>query len=304
MGTIVNVTVVDQNERDASLKIEAVFQEMHRIEKLMGRDSPSSDIAKINNAAEKKAVTVGKETFRLIQDSLPISQWTEGKFDITVGPLTSLWDMKNNVKRMLIPSQEEIGDANLLTGLEALELNEANHSVLFKRNGMALDLGGIAKGYAVDRGVEILQQAGVTGGIVDAGGDLRLFGVKPDGGTWRTGIQHPRKLNGIIAILELTEKAVTTSGDYERYFIKDGKRYHHILDPATGYPTETCQSVTIVTHKAEQADAVATGIFVLGPKRGMGLINLKEEFDAIIVTERGEVLVSEGLKGKVDVLGE
>ncbi len=302
MGTIINVTVVDLEEQSASLKIEKAMDQMRRIEKLMGRSQPSSDIVKINEAAGIRPVHISQETLRVIRNALKITPLTEGKFDITIGSLTNLWDFEKNLKKMFIPSLKDILRAKSLMGLEDLSINKEEGSVFLKRKMMVLDLGGIAKGYAVDRAVEILKREGIRGGIVDAGGDLRVFGLKPDGTLWRTGIQHPRKSNKIIAILELTDKVVVTSGDYERYFLKDGVRYHHILNPETGLPARGCQSVTIVTEDTGYADAMATGVFVLGPEKGMGLINDRKDMEGIIITMSGELLVSEGLRGKVEIL--
>lgn len=302
MGTVVNVTVVDHDEIEASLKMEEVFNEMRRIEKLMAMHAEGSDVYKVNAAAGEKAVGISPETLTVIREAQHVAPLTSGKFDITIGALTALWDLENNGKKMFIPPPEEVRAAKEGMGLDEVAVDEAAGSVFLKRKGMALDLGGIAKGYAVDRAVELLRQAGISGGIVDAGGDLRLFGRKPDGTIWRTGIQHPRDPNGILAVLELTDIAIITSGDYERYFVKDGIRYHHILDPATGYPAGDCQSVTIITHDTAYADALGTGVFILGPEKGMELINSREELEGIIVTSGGEVLVSKGLKGKVEIL--
>lgn len=301
MGTIVSITVVDSNEKDAAVKIEEAFDELRRIEDLMSKSKPMSDVGRINSAAGEGPVKITPETLQVIQVSLPVTSLTAGKFDITIGSLTSLWDFENNGKREFVPSAEEIQDARSLVGIKNLEIHERSGSVFLKGKGMAIDLGGIAKGYGVDQAVEVLKRKGIKSGIVDAGGDLRLFGHKPDGSVWRTGIQHPRKENEILAVLEITDKAIITSGDYERYFIKDDVRYHHILDPETGYPAGDCQSVTIVTDQTDYADALGTGIFILGPEKGMELINSRKDLEGIIVTKSGEILVSEGLKGKVEI---
>ncbi|MBI5185193.1 MAG: FAD:protein FMN transferase [Nitrospinae bacterium] len=303
MGTIVNITIVDSNEKDAAVKIEEAFDEIRRIEGLMMRMKPTSDATKINASAGEGPVKVNPETLQVIMDSLPATSLTSGKFDITIGPLTSLWDFENNGKREFVPSADEIQAARSLVGIKDLEIDSVSSSVFLKRKGMTLDLGGIAQGYAADQAVKLLKSKGIKSGIVDISGDILLFGHKPDGSVWRTGIQHPRKEKEILAVLELTDKAVVTAGDYEHYFIKDGVRYHHIIDPDTGYPAGECQSVTIVTDKTVYADSVDDGIFILGPEKGMELINSRNDMDGFIVAKDGKILVSERLKGKVEILG-
>lgn len=302
MGSIVTITIVDSDEAEALRKIDAALQEISRIEKLMGRTNPASDIYQINQSAGEKPVVVHPETLEILRDAVSITRLTGGGFDITIGALISLWDIDNKAKSLFVPSSEEINKAKSLAGVDHLAINEKNNSILLEKKGIAVDLGGIAQGYGADRATDLLQKAGITGGIVDISGDLRIFGLKPDGSVWRTGIQHPRNPDAILAILQLTDTAVVTSGDYERFFIKDGERYHHILDPSTGFPARDCQSVTIVTDKAVYADALAKSVFVFGPEKGMKLLHDLKEYEGVIVASSGETLVSDGLKGKVELL--
>jgi thiamine biosynthesis lipoprotein len=160
--------------------------------------------------------------------------------------------------------------------------------------GMVIDLGGIAKGYAIDRGIEVLRERGVTMALMNAGGDLRCLGTKADGTPWRIGVQNPREKTSIVGVIKVSDGAVATSGDYERYFLQDGVRYHHLLDPATGMPARACQSVTIVAQTAEMADVMATAVFVMGPERGLAFIRDHPDIEGMIIRADGEMLFSEG----------
>jgi len=177
-------------------------------------------------------------------------------------------------------------------------VDEEVSTVELKKKGMRIDLGGIAKGYAVDRAFELLTSRGYRNMIVNAGGDIRVSGRKTSG-PWVIGLQDPRDRSRIMATIEASEISVATSGDYERYFVKEGKRYHHLLNPFTGFPARQCRSVTILTEDALSADGLATAVFVMGPERGLRLIEAMEEVEGLIVSADGKIIQSEGLKGKV-----
>jgi thiamine biosynthesis lipoprotein len=178
-----------------------------------------------------------------------------------------------------------------------------NGKIKFAKRGMGIDLGGIAKGYAVDAAIRVLKEKNVESAMVNAGGDIYVLGRK-HGKPWRIGIRHPRRGGEILGIVEVEDKAIVTSGDYERYFFSEGKRYHHILNPKTGYPANECQSVTIVAKKATIADGLATGVFVLGPREGMDLVESLEEVEGVIVNKEGEMSVSSGLVSKIEYVNE
>jgi len=285
MGTLIEVTVVCRDQVQANKAIETAFQEMGRVEHLLSIYQNESPISMINNLAGDQTVMVDSEVFQILKEAIGYGKLTSGAFDLGIGPLTSLWDFGQGH----IPSKDEIAAKLLLVDYRDVILNEGGE-VRFGAAGMAIDLGGIAKGYAVDRAIEVLEANGVSRAMVNAGGDMRVIGR-----IWRIGIQHPREANSVLGILRLKDEAVATSGDYQRYFIKDGVRYHHIIDPRTGWPATDCMSVTIVAKEAAMADALATGCFVLGPKLGMELIRSLPGVEGIIVSSEGKVLASSEL---------
>ena len=176
-------------------------------------------------------------------------------------------------------------------------LDERNQTVEFKKKSMALDLGAIAKGYALDRAIKVLQGRGVKEALINVGGDVRVMGER----VWKIGLQHPRKEKEVLAVIRLKDQAIATSGDYQRYFIEEGKRYHHIINPKTGYPAQKCMGVTIFAPQATQADILATGIFILGPETGMKLIEFLEGVEGIIIDSQGKILLSSNLKGRLQI---
>jgi thiamine biosynthesis lipoprotein len=296
MGTEVDITVVSADEKKAYTAIEAAFAEIRRIEELMSTYIPESQISKINSAAGKKAVKVDEELIRLIKRAIEYAEMTEGGFNIAVGPLIKLWKVAEGGN---IPGSEEIKRAKEIINYKDIVVEEKKSAVYLRKKGMAIDLGGIAKGYASDRAEIVLKKNGIISGIVAVAGDINAFGKKADGNKWRIGIQHPRKKDAFLGIFELEDEAVSTSGDYERFFIKDGKRYHHIIDTKTGVPAGKCQSVTIVAKEATATDALSTGIFVMGPEKGMELIERLSDVEGIIIDAKGNIAVSSGLKNRI-----
>lgn len=296
MGTEMEITVVSADEKKAYTAIEAAFAEIRRIEELMSTYIPESQLSKINSAAGKKAVKVDEELIRLIKRATEYSEMTEGGFNIAVGPLIKLWKVTEGGN---IPSNDEIRKAKELINYKDIAVDEKKSTVYLRKKGMRIDLGGIAKGYASDRAEIVLKNNGIVSGIVAVAGDINAFGKKVDGNMWRIGIQHPRKKDAFLGIIELEDEAVSTSGDYERFFIKDGKRYHHIIDPKTGEPAGKCQSVAIVAKEATATDALSTGIFVMGPEKGMELIERLPDVEGIIIDAKGNIAVSSGLKNRI-----
>lgn len=240
----------------------------------------------------------------LLKKSIEVSEATGGAFDATVGAIKSAWNFEADHPR--VPDASQI--RSLLPRVNFRKILFTKDSVFLSDSGMRIDMGGIAKGLVIDRGVGVLRETGVRAGLVEAGGDLRIFGRHPYREKWKIGIRHPRSHEGeLIGVLETDASSIATSGDYERYFIQDGKRYHHILNPKTGYPAEGCISVTIVAESALLADAYATAVFVLGPKDGMALIERLDALEGIIVFKKEnvlETLVSAGLRDSVQFTEE
>jgi thiamine biosynthesis lipoprotein len=230
-----------------------------------------------------------------------ISEWTGGKFDVTFGALSGLWKFDHD-RDNTVPDMHAVRSRLPLIDYRAIQINDAAGTVFLPRKGMSIHLGGIGKGYAVDRAVDTLRLRGFRAFMVQSGGDIYVSGLK-EGRPWRLGIQDPRgPASRSFAELDLSDGTFSTSGDYERAFIKDGRRYHHILDPATGEPARGTRSVTIVTRRAVLADGLSTGVFILGPDAGMALIERLPDVEGVIVSDRNEVLISSGLRDKVKIV--
>ncbi|MBF0327540.1 MAG: FAD:protein FMN transferase [Nitrospirae bacterium] len=300
LHTVVAITVVSDSSDKAKSAIDKAYHELDRLAKLLNFYSEHSEVSEINKNAGNKPVKVSVETFEIIEKALYASENTEGAFDITVGPVVKLWDFKNKV----IPDADQIKEKSKIIGYKNILIDKKDSTVFLEKKGMQIDLGGIIKGYAADKAVEVLKSNGIKAGIVAAAGDIRTFGKRHDEGSWNVGIKNPRQkgsVDEIVAVVKLSGQAISTSGDYERFFEKNGIRYHHILDPKTGNPAYGCQSVTIVAKEAAITDAFATGIFVLGPKKGMGVLN-KLGIDGIIIDKEGKVYITDGLKGSIELM--
>jgi FAD:protein FMN transferase len=295
MGTVIEITLIADDEEAANKASLQAFQEIKRIETLMSPWLDSSDVTRINRSAGKERVKVSPETFEVIQKAQEISELSEGGFDITIGPLTELW--REARKKTIPPSIEEVKEKLGLVNFKNIGIDPEG-KVFLKKKDMAIDLGGIAKGYAVDRAFELLKSLGYKNLIVNAGGDLRVGGLK-NNQPWSIGIQNPRESQKILARISVSDMAVATSGDYERFFIHEGKRYHHIFNPRDGFPTEGCQSVTIVTKDCITADGLATAVFVLGSEKGYSLCQKLEGVDCLIVDKEGKIIFSPGLKDRI-----
>ena len=295
MGTLIEITLIGEDEEPAKKAVLQAFQEIRRIEQLMSPWINSSDVVRINSSAGKEWVKVSPETIEVIKKAQEISELSGGGFDITVGPLTQLWRIAR--ERGIPPSAEEIKQKLDLVNFKNVMIDQEG-KVLLKKRGMAIDLGGIAKGYAVDRAFELLKSLGYRNLIVNAGGDLRVGGLKSDQ-PWSIGIQDPRSPEKIMAKVSMSNTAIATSGDYEKYFMYQGKRYHHIFNPRDGLSAEGCQSVTILCKEEMTADALATAVFVLGPEKGYSLCQKLEGVDCLIVDKDGKIILSPGLKDRI-----
>jgi len=296
MGTVVEITLVGSDDARLNAAAEAAFDEIKRLEGLMSHYKDDSDVAKVNRTAGKEAVTISKETMDVIDASLKVSQITNGTFDITMGVLGKVWHFTKDDKGELTPpSAEEVKKLLPLIDYRQIMIDKQNNTVKLAKQGMQINLGGIAKGYIIGKAAEVLKKNGIKKGIVHAGGDMVVFNEK-DSPPWLIGIQTPRNKDKIIGTLKVSHAAIATSGDYERFFIKDGTRYHHIMDPSTGFPANKCRGVTIVAKDSTLADALSTAVFVMGPDDGMKLIETLPDVDGLIIDTDGKIAVSSGLK--------
>ena len=306
MGTHVAFAAYTTPSVDAAkvrASFDAALAEIRRIEALMTTWRPDSEVSRINAAAGKNPVTVGDETFAVIKESVHTSEISEGTFDITFQTLHGLWKFDEDLDPHP-PTDKEIKKRLAFLGWRNIKLDEANKSVMLTKPETQISLGGIAKGYAVDKAAKVLESAGIVSFFVQAGGDLFARGKKPDGTDWQAGIRDPRGKEGqYFAKLPLSDHAFSTAGDYERSYIVDGKRYHHIIDPRTGHPATACRSVTIWAPNAFIADAIDDAVFILGPEKGMKLVESIDGVGAVVVDARNNVWVSKRLQGKLEVVG-
>ncbi|MET1253656.1 FAD:protein FMN transferase [Aliikangiella maris] len=290
MGTQAKVEFEWHDEKQAEQLIQQVIAEMHRIDQLMSPYKPASELSLINRQAAVKATVISPELFRLIEKSLYFSQLTRGAFDISFSSVGYLYDFREHKK----PTIKQIEQLKGAINFHNIQLDKQKHSIFFSDKRVKIDLGGIAKGYAVDQCMAILMRAGVKNAYINAGGDSRIIGKKHDR-LWYIGIQHPRDDKKLLANLPLEAVAVSTSGDYERYFETEGVRYHHIINPKTGDSVRAIRSTTILAKDSTTADALSTSIFVLGVSEGMKLINSMPDVSAIMVDKNGKLFVSEDL---------
>jgi thiamine biosynthesis lipoprotein len=293
MGTFARVVAVASDAETAKKSIDAAFEQFRQIEALMSWRKEDSEIARVNRDAYVNPVTVSSPTFEVLQKSVEFSRLSEGAFDITVGPLMELWRSAQDVNR--VPTDAELQQVRSKVGFEKLILDANEKTIRFAVDGMKLDLGGIAKGYAVDKAVEAMQASGAIGAMVDAGGNIRCFGTPPKGKThWLIGLQDPNvtdeqmKVDRTILTLKFTDNAVATSGDYRRFVVVGGRRHSHIIDPATGQSSESLASVTIICPNATDADALATAVTVMGKEKGLAFIERMPDVEAILITPAPE----------------
>ena len=299
MGSEVRVTAFVSSERDALRTFERVFDEFDRLDRLLSVWHANSDVSRINGAAGRTPVSVSAETLEVLRTAQQVGEWTGGKFDVTFGALSGLWKFDHDQDNQ-IPGPADVRARLPDIDVQAVELNVDRGTVFLPRKGMRLHLGGIGKGYAVDRAAAILRADGISDFLIQAGGDLYASGNRGDR-PWRAAIRDPRA-DRIFAAMNVRDETLSTSGDYERFFIRDGRRYHHILDPDKGEPARGCRSVTIVARQATLADALSTGVFVLGPEAGMALIEKLPDVEGVIVTDSNTVMISTGLTERLERL--
>jgi thiamine biosynthesis lipoprotein len=300
MGTRVEITAAGKDRGVVAARVEAAFGEIDRLEGLMSPFRPESEVSRINRAAGAAPVAVSPEVFEVIARSLEVSRVSEGAFDLTFAALSELWDFSGKKPRR-VPEAAAIAGKLKLVGFGRVQLDPKARTVFLPERGMQIGLGGIAKGYIVDKALAVLKVDGVERALVNAGGDLRSF-ARPGERPWKIGIQDPRRRERLLGELEITNLAAATSGQYERFVEIEGRRYGHILDPRTGWPAAGCRSVTVLAGEAWEADALATALFVLGPARGMALLRSRPGVEAMIVDAEGRGEMSAGFEKRLGSL--
>jgi len=311
MGTFAHVVAVAENSDTAKKCVQAAVEEIHKVDNLMSDYKSDSDISRVNREAYEKPVQVSQSTFEVLQRSIEFSKMTGGAFDITVGPLVALFRQAKESK--IAPSEQQIAQARSKAGYEKLILDSENKTVQFSDKGMLLDLGGIAKGYAIDKALQAARDGGATGAMVDIGGDVRCFGLPPKGRDyWLIGLQDPNTAvegiggGGLRLVLKIKNAAVATSGDYQQFVIIEGKRYSHIMDRKTGTSAENLSSVTIIANNATDADALATSVSVMGAEKGLALIENQPDKEAILMTPQPkfEIIKTGGADKYIQSIGK
>ena len=299
MGTIVNVYFWSDDQKAASLAAKAVFDEMKRLDLEMTTWKPDSEVSKINANAGIAPVAVSEETYAVIERAIDVSKRSGGVFDITVGAFKGLWKFDEDMDGTL-PDPADVKQRLALIGWKHVVLDKKKHSVFLDKKGMSITLGGIAKGYAVDKCVALLTARGFKNFMMQAGGDMYVAGDK--GGTpWMVGIRDPRgPKDSQFAVSPIRDHSFSTSGDYERGFVResDQKRFHHILDPRTGFPATASRSVTIRAKDAFTADAWSKVMFIYGWQEGMKIIAREklDDFEVVWVDDNNDVHITDGIK--------
>ncbi|MEZ4297410.1 MAG: FAD:protein FMN transferase [Polyangiaceae bacterium] len=306
MGTTVSIatyTTPTLDEAAIRPRLRKALDEIRRLQALMTTWSETSEISRINAAAGKEAIAVGPETFAVIEKSLWAGKVSEGVFDITFEAMKGLWKFDEGADDN-IPPRDAVEKARKLIDYRQITVNPKARTVKLEKPGMRMNLGGIAKGYAIDAAARVLVSEGITSFFAQAGGDLYIAGKKPDGTRFKVGIRDPRGTgpSDYFALIEVEDHAFSTAGDYERTFVKDGKRYHHIIDPRTGFPAGASRSVTVWAKDALTADAIDDAIFILGPEKGLALVESIDDAGCVIVDSSNKVWISKRLEGKVRVL--
>mgnify|MGYP003349578856 FL=1 len=297
MGSLVEITAWTTDEAGATAAFDHAFREFDRLDAMLTVWRADSDVSRINANAGVAPVAVKAETREVLDLAHQVSTWTHGKFDITFGALADIWKFDHDQDNT-VPTAAQIALRLPLVDYEQVVVDQSAGTAFIRKPGMRIHLGGIGKGYAVDRGVALLKERGLRDFMIQFGGDLYVAGRNGDT-PWTLGIADPRGSHDAFASVDMTDGTFSTSGDYERTFVKDGVRYHHIIDPDRGEPARQCRSVTLVTNRAVIADAVAKGVFILGPAEGMALIEQLPDVEGVIVDAGNRVLVSSGLRGRV-----
>jgi FAD:protein FMN transferase len=293
LGSPFEITVVAKDTVEGNYFADLAVAEVKRIENQISDWIPTTQISEINRNAGKKAIKVDDEVFELVQRAIKISKLTNGAFDISYASMDKIWKFDGSMKEM--PSPEAIKKSVEKIGYQNIILDETNKTIFLKLEGMKLGLGGIGQGYIADKVKALLQSRGCTSGIVNVSGDINTWGKQLDGKPWTVGIINPMNKNKVFATFPIEDSAVETSGSYEKFVLFNGIRYSHIIDPRTGYPATGIVSVSVFAKQTEVADALATGIFVLGVEVGLDLVNQLKGIQCIIVDDKGKIHTSKGI---------
>ena len=297
MGNAFEITVVDHDEKTAGQHIDAAIDEIRRIEKLLTTFSEESQTHLINQNAGIKPVKVGREVFELIERSLRISNITDGYFDISYGGIDkSFWNFDREMKQL--PDPELIKEHLKLVNYKNILLNRENQTVFLKEKGMRIGFGGIGKGYAAEMAKRLLQKRGVVSGIVNASGDLTAWGNQADGKSWTVGIADPNNAKQPFSYMNITDMAIATSGNYEKFVVIDGKKHSHTINPKTGMPVSGAKSVTIFCPNAEIADAMATPVSIMGIDSALNMVNQINHLECIIIDDQDKIYSSKNINLK------
>ena len=296
MGSRYEITVVANSQAEGDKYIDLAANEVRRIEKLISEWDPNSQTSKINDNAGIAPIKVDPELYHLIERAVQISKITDGAFDISYAAMDKIWKFDGSMQQM--PGEETIRQSVAKVGYKNIILNKNEGTVFLKLTGMKIGFGAIGKGYSADKAKDLLMNEGVVAGMVNASGDLNCWGKKPDGKPWLVGITNPLNQNKVFAWFPIKNSAVVTSGNYEKYVMLDGKRYAHIIDPRTGYPAQELSSVSIFAPNAELADALATGVFVMGIEAGLNLVNQLKGVECVMVDDQGKIYYSEDIERK------
>lgn len=302
LDTVNEITLINIKESKSKKVLPKIDEIILNIHNTMSSQLESSEVSKINDNSGIKPVKVSDETLTVIKKSIYYSNLTSGKFDISIGPISSLWNIgTDNAK---VPSEDEIKKSLPLVNYKNTEIDEKNKTVFLKEKGMKLDLGGIAKGYCADLVSEYLKSQGIKDAIINLGGNIYVMGKNNKGSDFSVGIQNPNGArNDSVGKITTTDMSIVTSGIYERFIEKNGKIYHHMLDPKTGYPFENnLNAVSIVSKKSIDGDALSTSTFSLGLEDGLKFVNSQDNFDAIFITKDKKIYLSDGLKGKFKLM--
>ncbi len=297
MGTIFQITVAGEPDSTAAPAVEAALDEIERLEVVLSEWREDSEISRINDSAGGEPVRVSPDTFRVVKAGVQVGDWSNGAFDLSWAALRGLYDFRPESKH--IPERSEVTPRLRLIDYHRIELDEENYTVRLGMEGMEIGTGGIGKGYSLDRAADILRERGMESFMLFGGGQVQVHGMRGDR-PWRVGIQHPRR-DDYFAFLEATEGTISTSGDYEHFFIdEEGKRWHHILDTSTGLPVEHTLSVTVIAPSGVYGDALSTACFVLGAEKCIEMLDrVPGETGAVIVTSDFEVVVTPNLRDRL-----
>ncbi|WP_428742068.1 FAD:protein FMN transferase [Tenacibaculum sp.] len=293
MGSRFDITVVANDSVQGKNNIDIAISEITRIEKLISSWDVNSQTSKINKNAGIKPVVVDAELFELIKRAISISKLTDGAFDISYASMDCIWKFDGSMTKM--PSADKISVSVAKVGFQNIILDKSKNTVFLKEKGMKIGFGAIGKGYAADKAKALLISKGVTAGIINASGDMNTWGSQPNSKPWKVAITNPMNKNKVFALFPLVNSAVVTSGNYEKFVNLNGKRYTHIIDPRTGYPSSGIISVTVFAPKAELADALATSIFVMGKDVGLNRVNQLPKVECIIIDEKGNISTSKNI---------